>query len=367
MMHFLETPTPFPPFPKAFVDHCDVEETILLFKLCLGAGAKNEALNYVHLSPPLVKIFQYSQEVAIIGALRRQRRSEVSMSRVVSVLASPQMCPAVVRSFAADFASPVIRLINSPSNDPHFPHFMTASFVIGVLALQGAFVEHLSHLSRAAAESPILQKYNFSFIPVRTTDELSKCHALVIPGGESTAMSLIAERTQMLEPLRQFVTEKPVWGTCAGLIFMASSITNAKPHQQALGGLAVQVARNAFGRQLDSFACNSDFSSFAPQLKSFNTVFIRAPVVTAVETTKGQWKEVGPELDHKANLEAAVVVDAKCANEAPVKVLHELENGLVVAVRQGKHLGTSFHPELANDALFHAWFLEEFVVKEYVQ
>ncbi|PSK39920.1 pyridoxal 5'-phosphate synthase, glutaminase subunit Pdx2 [Candidozyma pseudohaemuli] len=240
---------------------------------------------------------------------------------------------------------------------------MTQQFTVGVLALQGAFAEHLAHLARAAAESPILHKHTFSFVAVRTPEELSKCHALVIPGGESTAMSLIAERTKMLEPLRQFVAEKPVWGTCAGLIFMASSITNAKPHQHALGGLAVQVARNAFGRQLDSFLCDSDFSAFAPLLKSFNTVFIRAPVVSAV-AAKGQWKEVGPELDHKALLEAATVVEAECTNEAPVEILHELENGLVVAVRQGKHLGTSFHPELANDALFHAWFLEEFVVGE---
>lgn len=244
---------------------------------------------------------------------------------------------------------------------------MTASFTVGVLALQGAFAEHLAHLARAAADSPSLQKYSFTFVPVRTPEELSKCHSLVIPGGESTAMSLIAERTQMLEPLRQFAAEKPVWGTCAGLIFMASSITNAKPHQQALGALAVQVARNAFGRQLDSFSCDSDFSAFAPQLTKFKTVFIRAPVVSAVESSKGQWREVGPELDHKASLENAVVVEAKCTNTAPVEVLHTLENGLVVAVRQGRHLGTSFHPELANDALFHAWFLEEFVVGEYVE
>lgn len=240
---------------------------------------------------------------------------------------------------------------------------MTQQFTVGVLALQGAFAEHLAHLARAAAESPVLIKHAFSFVAVRTPDELAQCQALVIPGGESTAMSLIAERTQMLEPLRQFVSEKPVWGTCAGLIFMASSITNAKPHQQALGGLAVQVVRNAFGRQLDSFMTNCDFSAFAPLLKSFNTVFIRAPVVSAV-STKGLWKEVGPELDHTVLLEAATVVDAKCTNDAPVEILHELENGLVVAVRQGKHLGTSFHPELANDALFHAWFLEEFVVGE---
>lgn len=222
---------------------------------------------------------------------------------------------------------------------------MTIPITVGVLALQGAFAEHLQYLARAS-ESPHLTKYQFQFLAVRTPPQLAQCDALVIPGGESTAMSLIAERTQMLDPLLQFVATKPVWGTCAGLIFLASQITNARPHQKILGGMAVEVARNAFGRQQDLFEAQCDFSSFAP-ISNFRTIFIRAPVVTAVEFSESA--KPGAVL-------------ANCTNNAKVEVLHRLENGLVVAVRQGNKLGTSFHPELSHDYRFHAWFLEEFVI-----
>lgn len=240
---------------------------------------------------------------------------------------------------------------------------MTGSFTVGVLALQGAFEEHLQYLTRAA-ESGKLSKYTFSFDAIRTADQLDKCDALVIPGGESTAMSLIAERTGLLEPLVRFVQTKPVWGTCAGLIFLASRITNAKPHQKALGGLSVEVARNAFGRQLDSFVCDSDFSKFAPSVDSFPTVFIRAPVVTAVydpTTPNSAPTLVGPKVPDQSN---SIIVEAKQTNNEKVEILHALDNGLIVAVRQGNKLGTSFHPELSPDDSFHAWFLSEFVVGE---
>lgn len=235
---------------------------------------------------------------------------------------------------------------------------MTKDFTVGVLALQGAFAEHLDYLARAATDST-LTKYSFDFVPVRTADQLAQCNALVIPGGESTSMSLIAERTGMLDPLVQFAAEKPVWGTCAGLIFLAAQITNARPHQKALGGMAVEVARNAFGRQLDLFDHTEDFSLFAPGLSDFPTIFIRAPVVTGIEVG-AKFKQVGPR--GVAPGEFGATVNAACTNTAPVEILHALENGLVVAVRQGNKLGTSFHPELSADVRFHRWFLLEFVV-----
>lgn len=246
---------------------------------------------------------------------------------------------------------------------------MTATITVGVLALQGAFAEHLAHLARAAA-LPALAPYSLQFLAVRTAAQLAQCDGLIIPGGESTAMSLIAERTGMLEPLRDFAAAKPVWGTCAGLIFLASEIHHARPHQRALGALAVAVARNAFGRQLDLFDAARDFAPFAPAVGRFRTVFIRAPVVCAVRDG-AKWRAVGPESQPSALAPAAlpaalpanVVVSAPCTNSAPVEVLHTLENGLVVAVRQGHVLGTSFHPELADDCRFHAWFVEEFVVR----
>ncbi|OBA23824.1 SNO glutamine amidotransferase [Metschnikowia bicuspidata var. bicuspidata NRRL YB-4993] len=199
----------------------------------------------------------------------------------------------------------------------------TPLYTVGVLALQGAFSEHLEYLAEAS-QLPRLAKHQFEFLAVRTPQQLQKCHALVVPGGESTSMSLIAERTGMLQPLVEFARNRPVWGTCAGLIFLASEICNGRPHQKALGAMSIRVTRNAFGRQLDLFDAPRDFGSFAPGLGEFRTVFIRAPVVSG-----------------------------------PFSIL---ENGLVVAVRQGNILGTLFHPELSGDCRFHGWFLEEFVV-----
>lgn len=245
-----------------------------------------------------------------------------------------------------------------------------STYVIGVLALQGAFREHLEHLQQAVTLSD-LAAYLFLLIEVKTLEQLNQCSALVIPGGESTSMSLIAERTGLLEPLRDFVREKPVWGTCAGLIMLAAEIYNARPHQKALGGMNIRVARNAFGRQLELFHTTCDFSSFAPGVDAFKTVFIRAPVVSGV-LSNNEVTPVGPKHMHQPNVCSRqendrhssfdLVVRAECNDNTPVEILHALDDGLVVAVRQGNKLGTSFHPELANDCSFHYWFVREFVV-----
>lgn len=227
--------------------------------------------------------------------------------------------------------------------------------IVGVLALQGAFHEHILNFQRAA-QAEELAEHSFEFVPIRTHDQLSCCDGLVIPGGESTLMSLIAERSGMLEPLRHFVATKPVWGTCAGLIFLASEVSNARPHQKALGGLSVSVARNAFGRQLDSFTETCDFLKFAPHLENFQAVFIRAPVVSGIVGPDA--RKTGPEL---AEAEG-VTLHTPPLNSEKVEILHALASGLVVAVRQGNVLGTSFHPELADDSRFHGWFLKEFIV-----
>lgn len=225
---------------------------------------------------------------------------------------------------------------------------MTKAVVVGILALQGAFIEHI-HLFEEAAK--LLGNHDFSFVEVRTTDQLQACKALVIPGGESTAMSLIAERTGLLEPLLEFIkSEKPVWGTCAGLIFLSKHLVNGKPDQKILGALDIEVTRNAFGRQLQSFSDDLDFSSFIHGVDAFPTIFIRAPVVTKVPA------------DAAVNDKNVICAEPDYRNEAPVQVLHKLETGLIVAVRQGHVLGTSFHPELGNDCRFHQWFLQEFVL-----
>lgn len=206
--------------------------------------------------------------------------------------------------------------------------------IVGVLALQGAFREHIEYFSKALDAGE-----QVSIEAIRSPDELAKCDALVIPGGESTAMSRIAEQTGMLEPLRKFVqSSKPVWGTCAGLIFLATELVNGLPDQHTLGGLDVCLERNAFGGQLHSFETLLNFE-FA-RIADFPTVFIRAPVV----------KGILPRA-------------SKQHPEEQVEILCELESGFIVAVRQGSNLGTSFHPELSGTPVFHRWFLDEFVLK----
>ena len=182
---------------------------------------------------------------------------------------------------------------------------------IGVLALQGAFIEHEHALRRLGAEA----------VEVRLPEHLNGLDGLIIPGGESTTIGKLARDFGLLEPLRRFAAARPTWGTCAGLIFLARDVGQAQP---LLGLMDVVVERNAFGRQVDSFATGLA----APALgeRPFPAVFIRAPLIA----------EVGP----------------------GVEVLAQLDDGRVVAARQGHLLATAFHPELTGDDRFHRLFLE---------
>jgi 5'-phosphate synthase pdxT subunit len=158
-------------------------------------------------------------------------------------------------------------------------------------------------------------------VEVRLPEHLLGLDALIIPGGESTTIGKLAVSFRLLDPLRQFAVEKPVWGTCAGLIMLAKDIGRDQP---LLGVMDVQVNRNAFGRQVDSF--ETDLTVPVLGADPFHAVFIRAPLVT----------KAGPN----------------------VEVLSQLENGGIVAVRQGQWLGTAFHPELTHDNRFHRYFLK---------
>ncbi|KAK3059790.1 hypothetical protein LTS18_010062, partial [Coniosporium uncinatum] len=174
---------------------------------------------------------------------------------------------------------------------------------IGVLALQGAFSEHTQLLHRAASQiqsrsAAAAAKPNdeptttsshpsFNFLEVRTPEQLHQCDALILPGGESTTISLVAQRSQLLEPLRSFVKvqRKPVWGTCAGLILLSESANKVKRGgQELIGGLDVRVNRNHFGRQTESFevGLNLPFLDDEGKGKPFHSVFIRAPVVEKI-------------------------------------------------------------------------------------
>ncbi|MFM8349547.1 MAG: pyridoxal 5'-phosphate synthase glutaminase subunit PdxT [Actinomycetales bacterium] len=191
---------------------------------------------------------------------------------------------------------------------------MTASPLVGVLALQGDVREHAVMLQRSGAR----------VVQVKVAEQLDGLQGLVIPGGESTTMALLAQRWGLLEPLRAAVHHgMPVYGSCAGMIMLANEILDAKPGQQTIGGLDVTVRRNAFGRQVDSF--ETDLSMPVLGSEPFHAVFIRAPHV----------ERVGPS----------------------VEVLAELP-GSIVAVRQDQILATAFHPELTEDDRVHALFVE---------
>jgi 5'-phosphate synthase pdxT subunit len=182
----------------------------------------------------------------------------------------------------------------------------------GVLALQGDFREHAAALAAAGAE-PVL---------VRTPADLAGLGALVIPGGESTTMGALAERFGLMGPLRAAIAGGlPTLGTCAGMILLASGTTGPRPQPQ-LGVLDVVVERNAFGRQVDSFETDLEVAGLPGVMRA---VFIRAPWV----------RRCGP------GVEVLAAVD-----------------GHPVVVRQGRILGTSFHPELTGDPRLHTLVLE---------
>lgn len=182
---------------------------------------------------------------------------------------------------------------------------------VGVLALQGAFIEHVKMLRQLGAEAK----------EVRLPEDLNGLDGLIIPGGESTTIGKLAVEYGLIEPLREFARTTPTWGTCAGMIFLAKDI--GVDRQPILGLMDIQVNRNAFGRQIDSFETNLDISVLPDG--PFHAVFIRAPVVTAVE----------PQVD----------------------IISKLDNGQIVAVQQGHLLATAFHPELTQDNRLHHYFL----------
>jgi len=191
---------------------------------------------------------------------------------------------------------------------------VTGSPLVGVLALQGDVREHATMLQRSGAR----------VAQVRSAEQLGGLQGLVIPGGESTTMSLLAERWGLLEPLRSAVQAGlPVYGSCAGMIMLANEILDAKAGQQVIGGLDVTVRRNAFGRQVDSFEIDLNMPVLGAE--PFHAVFIRAPRV----------ERVGPS----------------------VEILAELP-GSIVAIRQDRILATAFHPELTEDDRIHALFIE---------
>ncbi|MDZ4177986.1 MAG: pyridoxal 5'-phosphate synthase glutaminase subunit PdxT [Coriobacteriia bacterium] len=188
---------------------------------------------------------------------------------------------------------------------------------IGVLALQGAFREHIMMLEALEVEA----------VPVRLPNQLHDLNGLIIPGGESTAIGKLMQTYGFYDAVaQQHGAGMAVWGTCAGAILIAERVLDAVGGQRSLGLMDIAVRRNAFGRQVDSFEADLDFKGIAGD--DFRGVFIRAPWIEAT----------GP----------------------GVEVLAEHE-GRVVAARQGDCLATVFHPELTGDPRVHRYFVDTVV------
>jgi pyridoxal 5'-phosphate synthase pdxT subunit len=182
---------------------------------------------------------------------------------------------------------------------------------IGVLAIQGDFAEHIVMLKRLGVETA----------EVRLPGHLAELDGLIMPGGESTTFGKLAVDFGLLKPLQEFGKTQPIWGTCAGAIFLSK---DARRDQPLLGLMDITVQRNAFGRQVDSF--ETDLA--IPELGKggpYHAIFIRAPIIESVQ--------------------------------GEAKILSILSDGRIVAAQQGKMLATSFHPELTTDARFHEFFL----------
>lgn len=235
---------------------------------------------------------------------------------------------------------------------------------IGVLALQGAFKEHVDVFKQIIENNKKKYKdYNFSIIEVRTSEELKRTDALLIPGGESTSISIIAERNNLFSELEKYVKDesKSIFGTCAGMIFLSKKVTGGKKLQKILGAIDIEVHRNAFGRQYDSFETTMDFSSFIKDCKNYKAVFIRAPVMKQIVSKDIVLSDIGND--------DVIISSNNYQNPFAVEILHKIKNKdtneeLIVAARQGKKLVVSFHPELAQeDNRFHEWFLNEFVLQ----
>jgi pyridoxal 5'-phosphate synthase pdxT subunit len=184
---------------------------------------------------------------------------------------------------------------------------------IGVLASQGAFAEHIT----------ILEKLETETVPVRVPRELKGLDGLIIPGGESTTIGKLMHAYKLMDKIAALVKEGlPLFGTCAGMILMANHVSgNSVP---TLGLMNITVNRNAFGRQIDSF--ETDILVPALGKAPFHAVFIRAPLIESVN--KG------------------------------VEILARLDDGTIVAAREGKMLAAAFHPELTEDTRFHRYFLD---------
>lgn len=187
---------------------------------------------------------------------------------------------------------------------------------IGVLALQGAFIEHIS----------VIQQLGVEASPVRLPNELGSLDGLIIPGGESTTILNLMQSFNFIQPLKELAQAGlPILGTCAGMVCLAKKVSNSiNSNMETLAVMDMEVRRNAFGRQIDSFETELPVPALGDE--PFVAIFIRAPIIERA----GPW----------------------------VEILAKLPNDIAVAARQGKLVVSAFHPELSHDLRFHRYFLK---------
>jgi len=204
---------------------------------------------------------------------------------------------------------------------------------IGVLALQGAFIEHIEVLSslerlshrQVNVEDPFRGRLSLKVkaLPVRLPKDLDGLDGLIIPGGESTTISRLMLDFQLMQPVRDLAQAGfPILGTCAGMILLAKEVSDFG--LETLGLMDIRVKRNAFGRQVDSFETKLEMPALGGQ--PFHAIFIRAPIIEKADSK--------------------------------VEIMAKLSNGVAVAARQGNLVATAFHPELTQDLRFHRYFLD---------
>ncbi|ORY34199.1 putative pyridoxine metabolism-related protein [Naematelia encephala] len=264
---------------------------------------------------------------------------------------------------------------------------MPEVLTIGVLALQGAFIEHIHYLQRLD-----IQGHRINAIAVRTKPELESCQALIIPGGESTTIQLVAAHTPgLLEALQAFVRDpkRPVWGTCAGMILMAESdgIGGGKVikgrEARGWGGIkGLKVWRNLYGTQLESFEIGLIIPGLSNPSKPFNLIFIRAPAVHSLTRPPGTWQDSSDSSNPtpvdssnptsvdssnpSTSTETLCTLPIECQPPAPPSDsplgAPNIDDLGKVMIRQGRKMVTSFHPELSGDVRIHEYWVKKCVL-----
>ncbi|GAA5848351.1 hypothetical protein JCM5353_000451 [Sporobolomyces roseus] len=232
--------------------------------------------------------------------------------------------------------------------------------IIGVLALQGSFAEHIYAINTLSST------INVHAIPIRTPTELARCKGLIIPGGESTAISLIITKSGLYEPLREFVRNakmgegKSIWGTCAGMILLAKEIEGPTSEGwKGLDGIDVRVGRNSYGRQLQSFSHPLQLEFLPSDSAPLLATFIRAPLLDKILPISSS----SPPLEALARIPKELVPTPQRAANATGGEAKVGEDSDIVMYRQGGLVASSWHPELnKDDNRVHEWWVREVVL-----